>query len=140
MNYNNFFHKIHNILRNGEAALTGMAALNEINNFILLIFIELQIDKLFGKDSNNKFSYLIKKYIDVANHTNAVINRVSLHVYENISIYAENKRISPYTYALCLNKALNIPNITPIKIIFKNFDAQNTDSPVNFAVRNISVG
>lgn len=66
MNYNNFFHKIHNFLRNGEAALTGMAALNEINNFILLIFIELQVNELFGNNSEDKkFSYLIKKYIDV---------------------------------------------------------------------------
>ena len=46
--YKTFFNKLHNILRNGEAALTGMAALNEINNFILLVFIEKNINIYFN--------------------------------------------------------------------------------------------
>ena len=53
--YKNLFHKVHNILRDGETALTGMAALNEINNFILFIFIEPKVDTLFqGVDNADK--------------------------------------------------------------------------------------
>lgn len=62
--YKTLFHNIHCILRDGESALTGMAALNEINNFILLIFIEPRIEEIFGKGNNDKkFSYLVKKFI-----------------------------------------------------------------------------
>ena len=96
MNYSNFFNKIHNILRNGEAALTGMSALNEINNFILLIFIELQVNELFGDNSEDKkFSYLIKEYIDIKQNE---INLEGLQEdYQKIIVaYVKNEDLGKY--------------------------------------------
>jgi hypothetical protein len=48
--YGSFFHKLHCVLRNGELGLTGMSALNEINNIILLLFIEPSLDKFKIED------------------------------------------------------------------------------------------
>jgi type I restriction-modification system DNA methylase subunit len=98
--YKNLFNKIHNILRNGETSLTGMAALNEINNFILLIFIEVRVKELFGENSENKrFSYLVKNY-----YKNTNIKYIKPVFFEELQIeyqriiteYKKNVIISKY--------------------------------------------
>ena len=97
--YKTFFNKLHNILRNGEAALTGMAALNEINNFILLVFIEKNINIYFNNDDTKtlKFSYLIKEYF--SNNKQSETDYIEdLHdAFENIIIkYCENEKLKKY--------------------------------------------
>lgn len=57
-----FFHKLHCILRDGEIGLTGLNALNEINNMILIVFMEQFIDK-YNLNENIKFSYIYNKYV-----------------------------------------------------------------------------
>lgn len=107
-NYEQFFKKLHNLLRDGESSLTGMAALNEINNFILLIFIEPRIDEFFGKGNDNlKFSYLctlvdeynkykICKTQDEKIKRDDIMNNI-LNTFTNIVIeYCKNKYIKKY--------------------------------------------
>ena len=60
--YIGFFHKLHCILRDGEVGITGLAALNEINNMVFMIFIE-QYSKKYEMSDNEKFSYVYGKYI-----------------------------------------------------------------------------
>ena len=60
--YGSFFHKLHCILRNGELGLTGMSALNEINNIILLLFIEPSLEK-FNIDTKYSFSHLYNEFV-----------------------------------------------------------------------------
>ncbi len=57
-----FFHKLHCILRDGEIGLTGLNALNEINNMVLIVFMEQYVDK-YELDESNKFSYVYNKYV-----------------------------------------------------------------------------
>jgi type I restriction-modification system DNA methylase subunit len=58
----NFMWVLHNKLRNARGVkLTGLAALNEINNFLLVFFIERDFDK-YKLDDDCKFSYLYEKY------------------------------------------------------------------------------
>ena len=53
---------LHNKVRNGKGSkLTGMGALNEINNFLLLFFIERSFDK-YNLDDTCRFSYLYETY------------------------------------------------------------------------------
>lgn len=61
-----FLWSLHNVVRNSKGIkLTGMAALNEINNFLLIRFAEKKISK-FVEDEELpefcKFSYLYEKY------------------------------------------------------------------------------
>jgi len=57
-----FLHNLHNIVRNGKGIkLTGIPALNEINNFLLLKFLEPKIDE-YGLPDNCKFSVLYENY------------------------------------------------------------------------------
>lgn len=60
MDYYNLFNKIHCILRDGEIGLTGLSALNEINNMIFIIFNNNNLnDKYkFSRVYNN----IVKKY------------------------------------------------------------------------------
>ncbi|ULY68545.1 restriction endonuclease [Chlorella virus XW01] len=60
--YLGFFHKIHCILRDGEIGLTGLNALNEINNMVLIVFMEQYIKK-YNLDEEFKFSYIYNKCI-----------------------------------------------------------------------------
>ena len=47
--WNNFMWTLHNKVRSGKGSkLTGMGALNEINNFLLLFFIERNFNKYNG--------------------------------------------------------------------------------------------
>ena len=61
-----FLWALHNEVRNANGIkLTGMAALNEINNFLLIRFADKKIKKLIEKDELPKickFSYLYKNY------------------------------------------------------------------------------
>jgi len=58
----NFMTTLHNKVRNGKGSkLTGMGALNEINNFLLLFFIERSFDK-YKLDDTCRFSYLYETY------------------------------------------------------------------------------
>ena len=58
----NFMWTLHNKLRNGRGVkLTGLSALNEINNFLLIFFIERDFDK-YKLDNDCKFSHLYKTY------------------------------------------------------------------------------
>ena len=59
--YQAFFHKLHCILRDGELGLTGLSALNEINNIIFYIFIECS--DIIKLNENEKFSKLYEKYV-----------------------------------------------------------------------------
>lgn len=61
--YLQFFHNLHNLCRNGDIALTGMSALNEINNFILFIFMEPNIKK-YKLSNKCSFSNFYEKYIE----------------------------------------------------------------------------
>ena len=57
-----FLRNLHNIVRNGKSIkLTGIPALNEINNFLLLKFLEPKIDE-YGLPNNCKFSVLYNDY------------------------------------------------------------------------------
>jgi type I restriction-modification system DNA methylase subunit len=57
-----FLHNLHNIVRNGKGIkLTGIPALNEINNFLLLKFLEPKIEE-YGLPDNCKFSVLYEDY------------------------------------------------------------------------------
>lgn len=60
--YLGFFHKLHCILRDGEIGLTGLNALNEINNMVLIVFME-QFIKKYNLDEEFKFSYIYNKCI-----------------------------------------------------------------------------
>ena len=60
--YIGFFHKLHCILRDGEIGITGLTALNEINNMVFIIFIE-QYSKKYELSDTEKFSYMYGKYI-----------------------------------------------------------------------------
>ena len=60
--YIGFFHKLHCILRDGEIGITGLTALNEINNMVFIIFIE-QYSKKYELSDTEKFSYMYSKYI-----------------------------------------------------------------------------
>ena len=62
-NFKTFFHSIHCLLRDGELGLTGLNALNEINNFVLLVFMEQKVDE-YELSEKTKFSYLCNKYLD----------------------------------------------------------------------------
>jgi type I restriction-modification system DNA methylase subunit len=57
-----FFHKLHCILRDGEIGLTGLNALNEINNMILIVFMEQYVNK-YEINKEYKFSNIYNKYI-----------------------------------------------------------------------------
>jgi type I restriction-modification system DNA methylase subunit len=58
----NFMWTLHNKVRNGKGSkLTGMGALNEINNFLLLFFIERNFDK-YDLDDTCRFSYLYETF------------------------------------------------------------------------------
>tara|TARA_B110001469_G_scaffold26919_1_gene27657 strand:- start:1010 stop:3643 length:2634 start_codon:yes stop_codon:yes gene_type:complete len=95
--YKTLFHNIHCILRAGESALTGMAALNEINNFILFIFIEPRIDKIFGEGNNNiKFSYLVKKYIKKSQVDNQLNSELQVEFDKIIDKYYDNEYLMKY--------------------------------------------
>jgi len=100
-NYEQFFKKLHNLLRDGESSLTGMAALNEINNFILLIFIEPRIDEFFGKGNDNlKFSYLctlVDEYKICKTQDDKTKLDNILNTFTNIVVeYCKNKYIKKY--------------------------------------------
>jgi hypothetical protein len=57
-----FLHQLHNKVRNSKGIkLTGMSALNEINNFIMIRFIEKFIDKQKLPEIC-KFSYLYETF------------------------------------------------------------------------------
>ena len=76
----NFMWVLHNKVRNGRGVkLTGLGALNEINNFLLLFFIERNFHKYEELDEKCKFSELYKTYcsIDViADEKNKKIKRL----------------------------------------------------------------
>lgn len=56
-------HSLHNDVRNSRGLkLTGMAALNEINNYLLLFFIERNFQKYPTLDDTCKFSYMYKHF------------------------------------------------------------------------------
>lgn len=62
-----FLHQLHNIIRGANnVKLTGMAALNEINNLLVLFFAEPHIEREMENDKGLtefcKFSYLHEKY------------------------------------------------------------------------------
>jgi type I restriction-modification system DNA methylase subunit len=58
----NFMWTLHNKVRSGKGSkLTGMGALNEINNFLLLFFIERNFEK-YKLDETCRFSYLYKTF------------------------------------------------------------------------------
>ena len=95
--YNNFFHKLHCILRNGELGLTGMSALNEINNIILVVFMEPSLTK-FKINNDYSFSNLYNNFvIPIKNHNNAKGNKSNIicnliHKYvEILDHYTENE-------------------------------------------------
>ena len=81
-----------------EAALTGMAALNEINNFILLVFIEKNINTYFDNDDAEtlKFSYLIKKYFSNNKNKKDYIEDLHNDFEYIISEYCGNEKLKKY--------------------------------------------
>jgi type I restriction-modification system DNA methylase subunit len=57
--WHSLMHALHNDVRNSRGLkLTGMAALNEINNYLLLFFIERNFSKYPTLDETCKFSYM----------------------------------------------------------------------------------
>lgn len=57
-----FLTKLHNITRNGQGIkLTGLPALNEINNFLVLMFLENKIDS-YELPKYCKFTYLYDEF------------------------------------------------------------------------------
>ncbi len=59
----NFMWTLHNKVRNGRGVkLTGLGALNEINNFLLLFFIERNFDKYENLDDTCRFSYIYDNF------------------------------------------------------------------------------
>ena len=53
---------LHNEVRNArKVKLTGFGAINELNNYLLLFFIERNFDK-YGIDDECKFSYLYENF------------------------------------------------------------------------------
>ncbi len=59
----NFMWNLHNKVRNGRGVkLTGLGALNEINNFLLLFFIERKFKKYSKLDDTCRFSYIYEKF------------------------------------------------------------------------------
>ena len=99
-----FFHKLHCILRDGEIGLTGLNALNEINNMILIVFMEQFIDK-YNLNENIKFSYIYNKYVIAYLHEkhqsekNEKIDKI-ITKYNNIlmTLY-QNKETNMYIFS-----------------------------------------
>jgi type I restriction-modification system DNA methylase subunit/restriction endonuclease S subunit len=61
--WQSLMHALHNDVRNSRCLkLTGMAALNEINNYLLLFFIERNFEKYPTLDDSCKFSYMYETY------------------------------------------------------------------------------
>ena len=59
-----FMDSLHTTVRSGrKVALTGIGALNEINNYLMLFFIEKRFNKYHGLDETCKFSYLYNNII-----------------------------------------------------------------------------
>lgn len=59
----NFMWTLHNKVRNGRGVkLTGLGALNEINNFLLLFFIERNFEKYTKLDDTCRFSYIYEHF------------------------------------------------------------------------------
>lgn len=61
MDYYTLFHKIHCILRDGEIGLTGLSALNEINNMIFIIFNNNNLKDEYKFSS--VYNDIVKNYI-----------------------------------------------------------------------------
>jgi type I restriction-modification system DNA methylase subunit len=54
-----YLHSLHNTLRNGETSLTGLPALNEINNILTILFIEKNIvTEKYDLDEKCQFSWI----------------------------------------------------------------------------------
>ena len=79
----NFMWVIHNKLRNGRGVkLTGLGALNEINNFLLIFFIERDFEQ-YNLDPDCKFSYLYQTYCT----DKIVTSKANISSPENIPLY-----------------------------------------------------
>ena len=63
------FNKLYDLLKNGSADLSGVAALNEISNLMIMFLIEPRLDDFLKskqtKDPKIRFSYLMKKHISL---------------------------------------------------------------------------
>lgn len=101
--YGQYFHKLHCILRNGELGLTGMPALNEINNIVLLLFIEPSLGK-FEIDNKYSFSYLYNNYVipliehkpSMGKNIVKIGDLIDYYVMILGDIYSENELIKKY--------------------------------------------
>jgi type I restriction-modification system DNA methylase subunit/restriction endonuclease S subunit len=150
-----FLHTLHNITRNGKGIkLTGLPALNEINNFLVLMFLENKIES-YGLPNHCKFTYLRdefctdakikedenqssygnkncyklwKKYCDIS-ETDCVIRLFATHAY--IKKYIKNNVNSICAYTEKHEAGVNIQKI--INEIYKKFD-----SIANFYNKNIT--
>jgi type I restriction-modification system DNA methylase subunit len=60
MDYYTLFHKIHCILRDGEIGLTGLSALNEINNMIFIMFNNNNLNDKYK--FSTVYNNIVKKY------------------------------------------------------------------------------
>jgi len=85
--YETFFHKLHCLLRDGELGLTGLSALNEINNIIFYIFIESS--DIMKLEENIKFSKLYDIVINIDNH-NYASGSVNYKYYKLLENYNNN--------------------------------------------------
>lgn len=121
----NFLHQIHNKIRNSAGLkLTGMGALNEINNLLMLWFVEKYID-IEKLDDECKFSVLYNKYatdekinddkktygkisnatklwkkiykIDYNAENYCVLQRIAMNPYLSAYIYDDVMKISVYS-------------------------------------------
>ena len=88
--WQNLMHALHNDVRNSRGLkLTGMAALNEINNYLLLFFIERNFSKYTNLDETCKFSYMYEKYCkdehiksDAKNYSSDPKKNIELNYYK----------------------------------------------------------
>ena len=98
-----FFHKLHCILRNNDTGLTGLSALNEINNFILLIFIEPKLELLYTNGELNdeyKFTHLCQYINDniynLSDHNMDALDNLQTKFTNILISYCNNTNISKY--------------------------------------------
>ena len=121
--YIGFFHKLHCILRDGEIGITGLTALNEINNMVFIIFIE-QYSKKYELSDTEKFSYMYSKYIipylktNINTEKNTIIDNF-IGTYEDIlmSLY-NNPNTKKYIFS-------DTNKLSAFSSISKNHDVDN---------------
>ena len=98
--YSGFFHKLHCILRDGEIGLTGLNALNEINNMIFILFMEQYVDEY-------EISTKMGKY-----RTNSKHKESAERIYEYMWTYLLKNLGNEYGNRLT-DKSTKVINISP---------------------------